>query len=126
MKRALIRYRIKPGQALHNGELVRAVYSELERTKPIGLRYATLRHRDGGSLVHIVENDTPDGPSPLDAVSAFARFTERIEDRCDTATALFTPQALTELIWVRWRAPGSALAHRPVHDHSADIRRSTT
>lgn len=65
MKRALIRYRIKPGQALHNGELVRAVYSELERTKPIGLRYATFRHRDGGSLVHIVENDTPDGPSPL-------------------------------------------------------------
>ena len=43
MRRVLVRYKVKPGQAARNEELVRAVYEELHRTKPEGMRYATFR-----------------------------------------------------------------------------------
>jgi hypothetical protein len=37
----MVRYRVKPGRAAENEELVRAVYEELHRTQPPGFRYAT-------------------------------------------------------------------------------------
>jgi hypothetical protein len=43
MNQVMVRYRVKPDQAARNEELVRAVYDELHRTQPAGLRYATFR-----------------------------------------------------------------------------------
>ena len=43
MRRVMVRYRVRPDQAAANEELVRAVYDELERTTPAGLRYATFQ-----------------------------------------------------------------------------------
>jgi hypothetical protein len=43
MKRIMVRYKVKPDRVAENEELVRAVYAELERTKPAELRYATFR-----------------------------------------------------------------------------------
>ena len=71
MRRVMVRYRVKPEQVAHNEELVRAVYAELHRREPEGLRYATFRLDDGVTFVHIAEID------------AFAQFTAHIEDRCD-------------------------------------------
>ena len=71
MRRVMVSYRCKPEQVAHNEELVRAVYAELHRREPAGLRYATFRLDDGVSFVHIAEID------------AFARFTAHIEERCD-------------------------------------------
>ena len=36
MRRVMVRYRVKPGQAERNEELVRAVYEELHRADPPG------------------------------------------------------------------------------------------
>jgi len=83
MKRVMVRYTVKPDQAAKNGKLVRAVYDELRRTKPAGLRYATFQLDDGVSFVHLASTETEDGSNPLATVEAFKRFQENIEDRCE-------------------------------------------
>jgi hypothetical protein len=80
MRRVMVRYEVKPGRAAENEELVRAVYDELRRTAPAGLRYATFRLEDGVSFIHLAE--TEDGRNPLADVEAFARFQAGIADRC--------------------------------------------
>ena len=83
MRHVMVRYTVKPDQAARNEELVRAVYDELHRTKPAGLRYATFRLDDGVSFVHLASTETEDGTNPLSAVEAFKRFQEGINDRCE-------------------------------------------
>jgi hypothetical protein len=81
MRRVMVRYKVKPDQVARNEELVRAVYAELHRSQPSGLRYATLQADDGVTFVHIAENR--EGENPLGDVQAFARFQEDIRARCD-------------------------------------------
>jgi hypothetical protein len=81
----MVRYKVKPDRAAENEELVRAVYDELRRTEPAGLRYATFQLEDGVSFLHLASTETEDGPSPLSAVEAFKAFTEHIGERCDEA-----------------------------------------
>jgi hypothetical protein len=81
----MVRYKVKPDRAAENEELVRAVYEELHRTEPVGLRYATFQLDDGVSFVHLASIETEDGPNPLAEVKAFKRFQEEIQDRCDEA-----------------------------------------
>jgi hypothetical protein len=78
----MVRYKVKPDQVERNEELVRAVYDELHRTAPPGLRYATFRLDDGVSFVHLASVEAA-GPNPLQSVEAFARFQEGIAERCD-------------------------------------------
>jgi hypothetical protein len=80
---------VKPGRAAENEELVRAVYEELARTAPEGLRYVTFRLDDGVGFVHVAE--TQDGHNPLAGVEAFARFQDAIRERCAQ------PPTVTEL-----------------------------
>jgi hypothetical protein len=88
MRQVMVRYKVKPDRAAENEELVRAVYAELERTQPAGLRYATFQLEDGVSFVHISSLESEDGRNPLLEVEAFARFQEGIGDRCDEAPAV--------------------------------------
>lgn len=81
MRRALVRYRVRPDQADRNAELVRAVYEELHRADPTGFRYATFRLDDGVSFIHIAEFDGP--KNPLSKLNAFKEFQRDIEARCD-------------------------------------------
>ena len=83
MRRAIVRYRVKPDQAEPNAELVRAVYEELRRADPPGMRYATFQLDDGVSFVHVAAHDAEDGRNPLSEVQAFKRFQENIDDRCE-------------------------------------------
>jgi hypothetical protein len=83
MRHVMVRYKVKADRAAENEELVRAVYDELHRTEPAGLRYATFQVDDGVSFVHLASTD--DGHSPLSHVKAFKRFQENIDDRCDEA-----------------------------------------
>ena len=80
MRRVIVRYRVKPGQADTNEQLVRAVYEELQRADPAGFRYRTLRLADGVTFVHIAEGD---GASVLPKLAAFQEFQKGIADRCD-------------------------------------------
>ena len=66
-----------------NVDTLRAVYDELHRTEPAGLRYATFRQDDGVSFVHVAQ--TEDGVNPLSSVEAFARFQDGIGERCEEA-----------------------------------------
>ena len=83
MKRVMVRYKVKPDRAAENEELVRAVYAELERTDPAGLRYVTFQLDDGVSFVHLASVETEDGHNPLSDVKAFARFQQGIGERCE-------------------------------------------
>jgi hypothetical protein len=79
----LIRYKVKPDQAVKNADLVRAVFQELAAAKPAGIRYATFQLDDGVSFVHLFSQDTEE--NPLQSLPAFAKFQEGIAERCDEA-----------------------------------------
>ena|ERR671918_2140257 len=85
MRQVMVRYKVKPDRTAENEELVRAVYDELRRAAPAGLRYATFRLEDGVSFVHIASIETEDGHSPLADMEAFKEFQKEIGDRCDEA-----------------------------------------
>jgi hypothetical protein len=84
MKRVMVRYEVKPEHVSHNLELVRAVYDELNRTQPSGLRYATFMLPDGVTFVHLASNEAAGDGSPLLEVEAFRRFQAGLRDRCQT------------------------------------------
>jgi len=89
MRRVMVRYRVKPGQAERNEELVRAVYEELHRAKPAGFSYATFRLDDGLTFVHLARSEGRDAPLPH--LEAFREFQTGIAERCDE------PPVATEL-----------------------------
>jgi hypothetical protein len=82
MKR-MVQYKVKADQVAENERYVRAVYEELQRVKPPGLRYATFRLEDGVSFVHIASHEAADGGNPLTALPAFKAFTAGIRERCE-------------------------------------------
>jgi hypothetical protein len=92
VNRVMVRYRVKPDQAAANGDLVRAVYDELNSSRPSGLKYATFQLEDGVSFVHIAE--TEDGSNPLTEMKAFREFQKDIRDHCDNAPVVSELQVI--------------------------------
>ncbi|MGK6307574.1 hypothetical protein [Variovorax sp. DT-64] len=90
MKR-MVQYKVKPERVAENERYVRAVYEELHRVRPVGLRYATFRLPDGQSFIHLVSNEAPDGANPLTALPDFKAFLAELRERCET------PPATTDL-----------------------------
>ena len=84
MRQVMVRYRVKPERVVENEELVRAVYEELHRTEPAGLRYATFKLDDGVSFVHFAATED-ESDNPLSKVKAFQAFQRGIQDRTDSA-----------------------------------------
>jgi hypothetical protein len=82
MSATIVRYRVKPGRAEENAELVRAVYAELAASRPPGFRYATFVLEDGVTFVHVALNED-DHSTPLTQLPAFQRFREALAERCD-------------------------------------------
>lgn len=82
MSKVMIRYKVKPERAEENVELIRAVYEELGRTAPAGLRYATFGLADGVSFVHLASVETEDAHNPLRDVKAFQEFQAGVGERC--------------------------------------------
>jgi hypothetical protein len=83
MRQVIVRYRVKPDHVAENVQLVRAVYDELHRDRPDGLRYATFQLEDEVSFVHVAFEETEDGSNPLTGLPAFRRFQQNIAERCD-------------------------------------------
>jgi hypothetical protein len=84
----MVRYKVKPNRVDENERLVRAVYEQLHRERPNGLRYATFKLEpedgkldDGVSFVHVVSHES-DGDNPLAELAAFKAFVAEIQDRC--------------------------------------------
>jgi hypothetical protein len=82
VKRVMVRYTVKPELVAENAALVEAVFAQLAREQPGGLRYATFRVAGTGTFVHVASIETADGANPLLAVSAFREFTSAIRERC--------------------------------------------
>ena len=83
MRQVMVRYRVKPERVEENEALVRAVYDELRRTEPAGLRYATFKLDDGVSFVHLAATESASGGTALSTLTAFQEFQKHIEDRTD-------------------------------------------
>jgi hypothetical protein len=83
MRQVMVRYKVKPERVEENEHLVRAVYDEIRRAVPAGLRYATFKLDDGVSFVHLAVTESENGGSPLSKVKAFQEFQKDIEDRTD-------------------------------------------
>ena len=71
MKTVMVRYKVKPGRAEENMELIRRVFEELAETRPPGLRYASFRMPDGVSFVHVSSVENEAGDNPLTRTAAF-------------------------------------------------------
>ena len=82
MKRIMVRYTVKADRAADNERFIKAVFAQLDREKPDGIRYASFKLDDGASFVHIASVETSDGTNPLFALAAFQEFTSQIKDRC--------------------------------------------
>lgn len=82
MRRVMVRYQTKPDRAEENERYVGAVFEQLQREHPAGVRYATFKLDDGVTFVHIASIETDDGSNPLAALEAFRSFTAGIRDRC--------------------------------------------
>ncbi len=79
----MVRYTVKSDQAAHNEALIRAVFTELHRIQPPGLRYAAFKLDDDVSFMHLVWSDPQKGHSPVAHLPALKDFHAGIRDRCD-------------------------------------------
>jgi hypothetical protein len=80
MRRIVVRYKVKPEAAAENERLVKAVFEQLAREKPAGLRYATFKLADGVSFMHVAEVAAEQ--NPLLALAAFKEFSGSVGQRC--------------------------------------------
>jgi quinol monooxygenase YgiN len=83
MKRVMVRYTVKADRAAENERYVAAVFEQLRRERPPGLRYASFKLDDGVSFVHLVSHEGADGHDPLRELPAFKAFVAGIRDRCE-------------------------------------------
>jgi hypothetical protein len=93
MEKVIVRYKVKPGMAEENEQLVKEVYKQLHQEKPADFNYATYKLEDGLTFIHMA-NYAGEGKAPLPGFEAFRNFTAGIKDRCDEPPAV---QQLTEI-----------------------------
>jgi hypothetical protein len=82
---AVVRYRVKPGRAAENAELVAAVCAEMHAVAPPGFRYAAFLLDDGLTFVHIAISSEGEAGPVLRGLPAFVRFRDTLDERCDEA-----------------------------------------
>jgi hypothetical protein len=78
----MVRYKVQPDKAQENEALIHAVFEDLKRKGPPGMRYAAFKLDDGVSLVHIVSEEGENGGFSLPQLEAFKAFTAKIKERC--------------------------------------------
>jgi hypothetical protein len=79
----LLRYKTKPEHAAENERLVRAVFGEIHRVQPEGIRCSTFLLDDGLTFVNIVATETSSGLAPLGQLQAYRRIQQGKYDRFD-------------------------------------------
>jgi hypothetical protein len=80
MRQVIVQYKLKKDRVKEHDALIAAVFEELAKKKPDGIKYGAFKQADGVSYVHIAFVEARE--NPLDAIAAFEAFTERIADRC--------------------------------------------
>ena len=85
MSVVMVRYRVHPERAAENEALVRAVYEQLRREQPDGLRYAAFVEEDGVSFTHTLFAERAEAAAALPRLEAFRRFRAGLDERCAEA-----------------------------------------
>ena len=80
----VVRYTLRPDAMSEHVRLIDAVMTQLHEDGPDTLDYRVLRLSDGVTFVHVSTCDTPDGTSPLGALSAFREFQADLGSRVAT------------------------------------------
>ena len=96
----VVRYRTRPDAAEENARLVEGVFASLAEVDPGDFRYATYRHADGVTFVHVAQlagTENPLAPRP-----AFAEFQRELAQRCVEPPA---PSEATVVGSYRWSTP---------------------
>jgi hypothetical protein len=81
MKHTVVRYRVKPDSAEQNASLIEKVFEELRAKSLPGVRYLSLRLRDG-TFVHFSSVEDRYDENPIPRLEAFQPFQSGIKDRC--------------------------------------------
>jgi len=81
MRRVIVLYNIMSDRVAEHERFVQAVFDELTRTKPQGLRYAAFKEPDGVSYVHLASIEAD--KNPLAESPAFQAFQAGLRDRCE-------------------------------------------
>ncbi|WP_409494800.1 hypothetical protein [Amycolatopsis sp. cmx-11-12] len=78
-KAQFVRYQTRDDAADENRRLIEAIFEELNRDDPGGLRNATFQLEDGVNFVHVAVVD--EGSETLAKSPAFGKFVEGLGDR---------------------------------------------
>jgi len=93
MSYTMVTYTVKPGREDENAALVRAVFEELEQTRPAGFRYAVFQLPETRQFVHLYTNEgAPSGA--LQQLPSFQAFVSGAQDRHEQAAAFAEPQLI--------------------------------
>lgn len=88
MEKVIVRYKVKPGKAGENEQLIKGVYQQLDEEGMEGLRYSTYKLEDGLTFMHIA-NYNREGKAPLTSIESFKKFQAEMKDRCDELPVVY-------------------------------------
>ena len=97
----VVTYTVRPEAYAEHVRLIEGVFAQLRSEGPANVDYQVLCLADGVSFVHVSNQDTADGSSPLPALSAFKEFLSDLAHRVATpptasdATAIGTYRGRT-------------------------------
>lgn len=80
--RVMIRYTVRPERVGQSVELLHAVYADLERVRPRGLRYDTFRLDGSGSFLALIESEGDPVAAPHHQLASFQRYRAALNEFC--------------------------------------------
>jgi sulfite reductase alpha subunit-like flavoprotein len=105
VQHAIVTYTVKPGREQENAALVRAVFEDLDREQPSGLRYAVFQLGDTRQFVHLYTNEgAPSGA--LQGLPAFKAFVADAADRHEHAATFSDAELVGDYLTLAAPGPG--------------------
>jgi hypothetical protein len=92
MSDTIVTYTVKPGREEENAALVRAVFDELARTQPTGLRYAVFYLPESRQFIHLYTDQG--SPTGVQALDSFKAFVDGAEDRHEQPASFAQPELI--------------------------------
>ena len=92
MRHTMVTYTAKPGREDENAALVRAVFEELARQRPEGLRYAVFQLPETRQFVHLYTDEG--STTGVQELSSFQAFVAEAKDRHEQPATFSTPELI--------------------------------
>jgi hypothetical protein len=108
----MVTYTVKPGHEEENAALVRAVFEELEQTRPAGLRYAVFYFPESRQFIHLYTDEG--STSGVQGLPSFQAFVSGAEDRHEQPATFTQPELIGDyLTFDDTERPASAGSPQP-------------